>query len=246
MTTSKTPARLRLAPAALLLALVVVLAVVAAAVGFRLELWGYGSAVRILRYAVYGGIVTALLAVTAMALTWPGRGRRFAVALLALLLVSPALLVPLYWNYSKSRLPPIQDIATDPDDPLSFWDVPTTRIDYPGGEVAEQQRAAFPDIRPLVLRAPLPEVYRSAVELVRERGWKLVAADAEEGRIEATVTTFWFGFKDDVAVGLTPVDGGVRVDMRSASRYGGGGDGGANANRIRSFLRDLQRATGGS
>lgn len=235
--------RARLAVPALLLALLVMLTVVAAAVGFRLELWGYGTAVRILRYAVYGGVAAALLSLAALLSAWPGRGRRgFLLGLLALLVVSPALITPLYWSYSKSVLPPIQDIVTDTENPLVFWDVPTTRTDYPGGEVARQQRAAFPDIKPLILKAPMERVFRSARELVEQRGWKLVAADAEEGRIEATVTTFWFGFKDDVAIALTRMDDGVRVDMRSTSRYGGGGDGGANANRIRDFLQDLARA----
>lgn len=235
--------RSRVAVAALLLSLLVIAVVVAAAIGFRQELWGYGMSVKILRFAIYGGLLAALLAVAGMLSARLARRRGFLISLLALLTVSPALITPLYWNYAKSVLPPIQDIATDPDAPLVFWDVPTTRTDYPGGKVAEQQRAAFPDIRPLRLQAPLEQVFQAARTLAERRGWKLVAADAEEGRIEATVTTFWFGFKDDVAIGISRSDdGGVRVDMRSTSRYGGGGDGGANANRIRAFLDDLERS----
>ena len=36
------------------------------------------------------------------------------------------------------------------------------------------------------------------------QGWEIVAAEPEEGRIEATATTFWFGFKDDVVIRVTP------------------------------------------
>jgi len=75
------------------------------------------------------------------------------------------------------------------------------------------------------------------------REWNLVTAEPEEGSIEATVTTFWYGFKDDVIIRLTEVDTGTRVDMRSTSRFGSGGDGGTNANRIRSFLTALQKQT---
>ena len=69
--------------------------------------------------------------------------------------------------------------------------------------------------------------------------------DAVYGRtlVEATVTTFWYGFKDDVVIRLTEVDAGTRADMRSASRFGSGGDGGTNANRIRTFLAALQEQT---
>jgi uncharacterized protein (DUF1499 family) len=62
-----------------------------------------------------------------------------------------------------------------------------------------------------------------------------VEADAEAGRIEATDTTFWFGFKDDVVIRVKPADGGSRVDVRSLSRVGVG-DAGTNAKRIRAFL----------
>jgi uncharacterized protein (DUF1499 family) len=60
----------------------------------------------------------------------------------------------------------------------------------------------------------------------------------EEGRLEATDTTRWFGFKDDVVVRVTPVAEGARVDVRSASRVGQS-DLGANARRIRAFLAAL-------
>ena len=149
--------------------------------------------------------------------------------------------MPLYWGYSKSRLPPIQDISTDLEDPPEFWDAPTSRV-YPGPKVARQQRTAYPDIQPVLMSGPKEQMFQG-VHLMASKGWKLVAAEPEEGRIEATVTTFWYGFKDDVVIRLTETDGGVRVDMRSTSRFGSGGDGGTNANRIRAFLAALQEQT---
>lgn len=82
-------------------------------------------------------------------------------------------------------------------------------------------------------------VFDQIVAQVHQRGWKLVAAARDEGRIEATVTTFWYGFKDDVVFRLTQKDAQVRVDMRSTARFGSGGDGGSNAGRIRDFLAEL-------
>jgi uncharacterized protein (DUF1499 family) len=66
-----------------------------------------------------------------------------------------------------------------------------------------------------------------------------VAAEASDGRIEATDTTFWFRFKDDVIVRIRPSGTGSRVDVRSLSRIGLG-DVGTNAARIRAFLDVLK------
>ena len=63
----------------------------------------------------------------------------------------------------------------------------------------------------------------------------------EEGRIEATDTTRFFGFKDDIVVRIRPVNGGARVDVRSKSRVGLG-DAGTNAKRVREFLERMRRA----
>ena len=65
---------------------------------------------------------------------------------------------------------------------------------------------------------------------------------------EGTAETFWFGFKDDVVVRVTPApDGetGARVDIRSVSRVGLS-DLGANAERIGRFEKNLERAAGAS
>jgi len=66
----------------------------------------------------------------------------------------------------------------------------------------------------------------------------LAASDPAAGRIEATDTTFWFGFKDDVVIRVSPVPNGSRVDVRSLLRVGGS-DIGANAVRIRKYLETL-------
>jgi len=65
-----------------------------------------------------------------------------------------------------------------------------------------------------------------------------VAVVPAEGRLEATATTSWFAFKDDVVIRVTPAAAGSRVDIRSKSRVGRS-DLGANARRIRAFLAEL-------
>ena len=72
------------------------------------------------------------------------------------------------------------------------------------------------------------------------QGWTIVASDPVEGRLEATDTTWWFGFTDDIVVRLTAWGTGTRVDVRSAARHGTT-DTGSNARRIRRFLAALQQ-----
>src|SRR5437667_189642 len=77
-------------------------------------------------------------------------------------------------------------------------------------------------------------------------GWEVTGRDSAGGggggRIEATATTAWFGFKDDVVIRVTPrgADSAV-VDMRSKSRVGKS-DVGANAARIRDYFAALTQA----
>ena len=114
---------------------------------------------------------------------------------------------------------------------------------YPGG-VADSVRRNFPDLHPLIL----PKSPARTFALVRstaaaERDWMITAVDSEGGRVEATATTRWFGFKDDIVIRLRRhgPDSTV-VDMRSKSRIGRG-DTGVNAARIRRYFDILRRAT---
>jgi uncharacterized protein (DUF1499 family) len=85
-------------------------------------------------------------------------------------------------------------------------------------------------------------VLRRAEQLARDRGWAIAAVDPRAGTLEATATTLFFRFKDDVVVRVRPDSlraGGSVVDVRSISRVGVS-DVGVNAKRIRAFLADLE------
>ena len=158
--------------------------------------------------------------------------------------------VPLAMILPSITAPPIHDITSDTDDPPQFDAIVAARADAPnpldhrGPELAAAQRAAYPDIQPLVVARPAHEVVDLARAAAEELGWQIVAVDPSGGLIEATAITYWFGFKDDIAVRLRPAgEGATRVDIRSISRVGVG-DLGANAARIRRFLEKLKAAAG--
>ena len=165
---------------------------------------------------------------------------REAGAALAAVVVTGAF--PLAALLSGGGAPPIHDITTDTDDPPAF--VAAVPLNAPGRTdydpaVAEQQRAAFPDLGPATLPVVPAAAFDRALAVVGDMDWELLAADAGALRIEATDRSFWFGFPDDVVVRVA-ADGeaGSRVDVRSLSRVGVG-DLGVNARRVREFVAAL-------
>lgn len=149
--------------------------------------------------------------------------------------------------------PPIHDIATDPYDPLPYVAIAPLRADaannmdygvMPGIDSVQQhidmQTGAYPDIVPQTFTASVDEVFQRALDAVQTMGWELVDADADSGRIEATDTTFWFRFKDDVVIQVSEDASGQTVlNARSLSRVGRS-DVGKNAARLREFFGLLE------
>jgi len=238
--------RSRVAVIALLLAIAGMLAAVVSGLGHQFGLWSYKAGFVILMSAVTAAVASVVLALVGAYQARPGgsrRGRRMAVV--ALLIGAVTAAVPLSWTWVAYHFPPIHDISTDTENPPVFVAILPLRYrapdpaEYGGPQVAALQHEAYPDIKPLLLPLPPAQVFEAAVATARDQGWIIVATDPATGRIEATDSTFWFGFIDDVVVRLTPeTDGGTRVDVRSVSRVGLG-DAGANARRVRNFLFDL-------
>lgn len=235
--------RSRLAVAGLALALLAGLLVLVAGPGTRAGWWHFGTGFTLLHWGAYLGIVAAVVCLVAAVSAWRTGGRWLAVA--GLVVALAAVGVPWSFRRGASGAPPIHDVTTDTRNPPAFVAVAPLRADapnpvaYEGEAVAEQQRRAYPDVQPLMMTAPLSVVFDDALAVARDMGWEIVDSDREQGRIEATATTTWFGFKDDVVIRVMPASGVSRVDVRSKSRVGRG-DAGANAARIREYLQRLR------
>jgi uncharacterized protein (DUF1499 family) len=161
----------------------------------------------------------------------------------------------LSWWMRMSGAAMIHEVSTDLENPPPFVELKEERArtrnvnppDYVAQiqgrsgpiDVPAQQRKFYPDIQPLTLNVTPEEAYARARRAAEELGWRIVAEAPAEGRIEATDTTRFFGFKDDIVVRVQPAQGGVQVDARSKSRVGLG-DAGANAQRVRRFLELMQ------
>ena len=238
-----------MATAGFVLAILAALAALAAGPGYRFGYWSLSVAFMLLRWSVVGGVVALAVALIGMIRARP-RGPRagFWRALIGLAISLLVVGVPLYLLQMAQRVPPIHDITTDTEDPPAFDAILPLRAeapnppDHPGAEVASQQLAAYPDIAPLTTEMGPDLAFRHALAAAREMGWRIVASDPAQGRIEAVEQTPWFGFLDDAVVRVRPQGEGSRIDVRSKSRIGVS-DLGTNAGRVRAYLRALQSRT---
>lgn len=215
-------------------------ALAAGPLGTRAGFWPFLAGFALLGLGLLLGLGGASLSLVAGA-----RTGQWGLALVGVLIGLAVVAVPSRVMLSARGAPAIHEITTDQVDPPPFVAVLPLRVSAPnppgygGADVAAVQRQAYPDIQTLVLPVAEAQAFERAVRTAADLGWAVVGTDAAAGRIEAVDTTFWFGFTDDVVVRLRAAEGGTRVDVRSKSRVGRG-DLGANARRVRAFLRRVQ------
>lgn len=196
----------------------------------------------------FAGLILGLLAFVVI---WiygsPGFGKAaFAIFIGLALITYPSYLVAMSIN-----LPAVVDITTDTADPPRFETIARLRprganpAEYAGAPAAQMQRAAYPEIVPLDLTSSPEEAYNAALAVINTRKWRVVdartpQAGRRDGRIEAVARTAIMGFRDDLVIRVRATrDGGARVDLRSASRYGSH-DFGTNAQRISTLVEEIE------
>jgi hypothetical protein len=229
----------------------------AAAMGIWAGAWDFRRGFTLLQFAnahaywiaIAGVIVTIGLAIASVMLKTGNGVRISTLAAIGTLAAALGYFVPQSYRPPEGT-PPIHDVSTDTVNPPEYVAVLPLRADaanttvYGGSpdmtpeRLAQLQTEAFPDLKTLTIPEPPAQVFERALAAVDELGWELVAAVPEEGRIEATDTTFWFRFKDDIVIRIRPSGSGAAIDARSLSRVGIG-DAGTNARRLRAFFAAL-------
>jgi uncharacterized protein (DUF1499 family) len=245
---------------AMVIGLAVGIIAILAPVGYQINLWDYRTGFTILRtmvpYTIFISGICSLIAIflAIMGKIWetPKTQTLVSFALLG------AIIAGLTWYVPQSFLEPdydpypsIHDISTDTINPPKFVAIVPLRADADNGVeygvsrdmnptlLAELTQKAYPDLLPLILDVSPDTAFDSVMAVVEKMGWEVVNTSKSFGRIEATDTTFWFKFKDDIVIRLRPESSGVRVDARSVSRVGKG-DVGINALRLRKFFEILR------
>ncbi len=149
---------------------------------------------------------------------------------------------------------PVLDAPTVIDGADARWPGTGGRLVSEVQEEAEAKesgkRTVYPTLESLYFSQSPTEVAAVAEQIIKKRGWEIVSSGptgreaGDEVQIDATATSGWFGFKDDVAVRISPVEGAVKVDIRSTSRVGLS-DLGANSTRVYGLMVELEdRADG--
>ena len=203
-------------------------------------------AITVFRYGFYAAVAAVALGLATIVPTRPGDRRRgFVAAFLAVAIGLAGAWMPVSWFLWSQQLPEINDISTDVASPPAMVALLQLRRGapnppaYPGAAFAALQRAAYPDIVPVVLPVPPAEAFKRVDHVAMAMGWDVVARAPADGRLEAIDTSRWFGFRDDIVVRIRAVGTGSQVDIRSKSRAGES-DLGVNARRIRDFIARLK------
>ncbi|MDX2309267.1 MAG: DUF1499 domain-containing protein [Hyphomicrobium sp.] len=175
----------------------------------------------------------------------PGGARvAFGATVSALILASPIVLAALAREH-----PVLNDISTDLDNPPAFEVLGAKRVGwanparYPGGDAAEEQAKAYPDIVPLAVNRSAEETFDLAMQSLRRLRYSIAIERAPQeggvdGYAEANDYTMILGFTDDIAIRVKAIGDSSVLDVRSSSRYGRS-DLGRNAERIREIFREL-------
>ncbi|MEM6625368.1 MAG: DUF1499 domain-containing protein [Pseudomonadota bacterium] len=201
--------------------------------------------------------------------TPPRRGAIIAVICMALCGMAMGRIAGI--GQDTAALPPIHDIQTDWTDPIAFSDAHVAEREANGWNeikdnpvVPEAAGGRWPDavgksnaelqdstesyrdkagkpLAPLILERSMDEAFDLAVATAERQGWAVRLTEPGLGRIEATETSTWYGFTDDIAIRVRSDGAGSRVDVRSISRIGLS-DMGANYARVKGYLDDLALA----
>lgn len=222
--------------------------------GYKYEWWQLGLAFKMLQWAFWGGVAASVMALIGVLFS----KQKWVSACVLVAGFGLVSVIGMQVNQARS-VPRMHDITTDMQNPPQFDKVLALRtekensLDYAtkmvpateeGGEprpYPQVQKEAYPDIKPLALAMSVGPCFDLADETARAQGWEMVNEDKDAGLIEATDTSFWFGFKDDVAIRVRGDDDACRVDVRSASRVGLS-DVGINAKRVRTYIAALKAA----
>ena len=225
------------------LSILAVLGFPIAVIGSRIGLYDFRFGFTILTYTVYLAIAVFVLSLIVMFIQRKSNKAGFKAARTAMVLSLIPLAVIGSQLFIVKSVPPIHNISTDVVNPPQFDKVVALRgegtnpIEYDIAKLADQQQAAYPEVKTLFTADTAALAHAKALKAVDSLGWALVNSDLEQGIIEATQTTALWAFKDDVVIRISQKAGQTAIDVRSVSRVGQS-DVGANAKRIKKFFAE--------
>ncbi len=236
--------RLKLSTRALLVCSIVALVILLTGpLGYKFSIVPLEPSLISLLIAMAGGLLVFVVGLVYLVIAirnGQGADRNLVIIALIISLIPAGVIAP---QMGKAReVPQIHDITTDTTNPPAFIKLLPVRKQSPNGfeygsedmpaeELAALTMEAYPEVKPIISDLSVAEAVEKAAATLEAMGMKVAEVDVEAGRVEATATTFWFGFKDDVIVRVVAEGDGSKIDLRSMSRVGRS-DIGVNAARI--------------
>lgn len=228
----------------LLVGILAIALVVLAGPLYKFEILGLGSAFLAMQIGLFVGLIAIILAIIQAIflrknISWSATGLSAVLAVIAIAM-------PLSLMMKAQSVPAIHDISTDLLNPPSFVDILPLRAgapnpaEYQGEEIANQQRTAYPELVTQSFKQSKAEVFNAALNTLKKMGLEVVSSELAEGRIEASDTTTWFGFVDDVVIRIAFSGETTTFDARSKSRIGVS-DLGKNADRLNDLIAGINR-----
>lgn len=203
-----------------------------------------------IKATVAAGALSLLMAIGGGMRIW-SRGYAGGSAAIAGAIVAVGLIAwPAPFVAMSLRLPALNDVSTDPDNPPAFVEAGKQRntganaLAYAGTRAAALQATHYADIKPMIVTRGTPESFEITREVLRRlMKWTIIAERPPTGpggiaEIEAVDHTLVMGYRDDIVIRLKPERDKTRVDIRSASRHGTH-DLGRNAERVRALMKEL-------
>ena len=244
---SRTAERSWWARATLIGSVVALVLLILGPVGTRLGIWGFQTGLLLIVPA--GVLLAAIGLLVALISIFVSKKRGYLgdpPTLFVSMAICTVIIVAMGMQFQKgASVPAIHNISTDVSDPPQFTQAivelrgeGSNPLAYDAETLAPQQQGAYPDVKTLTVNAAPTATVGQVVSALQDMGLEIVVVDEAAGIVEATDTTFWFGFKDDVVVRVRPSAEGSIVDVRSVSRVGLS-DLGANAARIVDLLNRL-------
>lgn len=214
---------------------------VVGALGTRLAAWDFEIGLRFVFTGAFAASAVLLVGAAVLVFVLRTGRRRAALPTAVGLAGSVLVLAALGWQYHLAVSRPfIHDISTDRDDPPAFPLLAELRgedanaLDY-NPTIADLQAVHYPHLNTMRSGLGTDESFARAAMVAETLGWRVVHAAPDASVLQATDTTFWFGFTDDVVIRIRAHDDGSLIDLRSVSRVGMH-DLGTNATRIERFI----------
>ncbi len=235
----------------LLIGIAVLVAPMIGSFGTQLGIWPFFIGIQVFTYATGLAIFGCVTGLIGLLVSWVRKReisvkRNFLIGTLGsgvlvaylVFVVIPGLQMPMLYNVST-------DLVNPPSFSQEVLEVrgESNPVDMTDG-IKDKVRAGYPQLKPYVTELSIEEMVKIVEAAIDDFGWETHGHQTDDDQPEvvtyyATATTFWFRFKDDIAIRIRPSEsGGSVVDVHSVSRVGIS-DLGKNAARIESFVEEL-------